>query len=436
MFRENRKTLLLAAPIMAGQVGQMLMGWADTMMLGRVGVTQLAACAFSNSLTSVPLVCGIGLLSSVTVRASQAFGAGRASDAGEALRAGYVVALLAGLLVGALAHASIPLLDIFGQPDAVTKSAGPYLLLTAWSILPLYLTISARHFSEALSRPWAPFWIMIGGVLLNVLLNWLLIFGKGGFPALGLAGAGLATLLARIASALGLMAWVHRRRIYAPFLAAKNAHPVAAAGDLLRIGTPVALQFLGEVGAFAFGAVMIGWIGAKPLASHQIAITCAATTFMLPLGLSIAVSVRIGQASGAGETGRLRRIAFGALALASAGMACFAAIFFVGGGLIASWFVDDPAVIEIARRLLIVAAMFQIFDGCQVVSAGGLRGLADVRVPMATTFAGYWLLALPVAYVLAFKVDLGAVGVWLGLALGLAMAAVFLVLRLWRKTAE
>ena len=429
---ENRRTLALASPIIAGFVGQMLMGWADTIMVGRVGVIPLAACAFANTLLAVPLVFGFAVLSSVSVRASLAFGAGRARISGEALRAGLVVGGVLGISVAVAIHAALPLLPWLGQGHEINEACKNFLLLCSWSALPVFLTTAAKNFCEALSRPWVPFWVMIAGVLLNVGLNWIFIYGNLGCPAMGLDGAGVATLLSRIAVAAAIIAYM----LLAPAL--KERLPVnwlatglvAEMRRLLAIGLPSGGMHLAEVSGFASGSLMMGWLGAGALAAHQIAITCAATTFMIPLGLSQAVSVRIGQARGAGEEGRYLPIVLGALGMAVLIMAIFAVTFMSAGATIAAWFVANAAVTALAAQLLLFAGCFQIFDGIQITSSGALRGFEDTRAPMLIGVLSYWLAALPISYLCAFKLGFGPPGIWFGFVIGLGIAATALVARL------
>ena len=429
---ENRRTLALASPIIAGYVGQMLMGWADTVMVGRVGVIPLAACAFANTVLAVPLVFGFAVLSSVSVRASLAFGGGCARMSGEALRAGLVVGSVLGISVAVAIHAALPILPWLGQGTEVTAACTNFLLLCSWSALPVFLTTAAKNFCEALSLPWVPFWIILAGVLLNVGLNWIFIYGNLGVPAMGLDGAGVATLLARVAVAVAIFAYM----LLAPAL--KENLPagwlatglVAEIRRLLAIGLPSGGMHLAEISGFAFGSLMMGWLGAEALAAHQIAITCAATTFMIPLGLSQAVSVRIGQARGAGEERRYLPITLGALGMAVLIMAIFAVTFIGAGATISAWFVVNVAVTALAAQLLLAAGVFQIFDGIQITSSGALRGFEDTRVPMFIGVLSYWLVALPISYLCAFKLGFGPRGIWFGFVTGLALAAVALVARL------
>jgi len=432
ILSENRRTIALALPIMAGHVGQMLMGWADTIMIGHTGMVPLAACAFANTVLMAPFVFGFGVLSAVSVKASIGHGSGDPHRAGRALRAGCWLAVAIGLAVIGLMIVLSGSLHVFGQPPEVTSAAKTYLLLCAWSVLPALVSTSAKNFSEALSRPWLPFWIHMGAVLLNVLLNWLLIYGNLGFPKMGLEGAGWATLIARTVGAAVMVAYPfcdRRLKAAARGRWIESTLPREVKG-LMILGLPVGTMHLAEISGFAMGSIMLGWLGVVPLAAHQIAITCAATTFMIPLGLSQAVSVRVGQARGAGELARCRPIIGGSLLLAIVVMGFFALIFIFAGKPIASIFTSEPELIQLSASLLFLAGFFQIFDGLQIVSSGALRGFEDVRVPMLIGFSAYWAVALPLCYFGGFVLQWGAIGVWLGFAAGLAFAAAALLTRL------
>jgi multidrug resistance protein, MATE family len=429
---ENRRTLSLAAPIIAGFVGQMLMGWADTIMVGRVGVVPLAACAFANTVLAVPLVFGFAMLSSVSVRASHAFGGGRPRMSGEALRSGLVIGGTLGLGVAVVTQATLPLLPWLGQGAEINAACTNFLVLCSWSAVPVFLTTAAKNFCEALSRPWVPFWIMIAGVLLNVGLNWIFIYGNLGAPAMGLDGAGVATLTARICVAGAIIAYVLLGSALKESLPVswKATGLLAEIRRLLAIGLPSGGMHLAEISGFAFGSLMMGWLGAGALAAHQIAITCAATTFMIPLGLSQAVSVRIGQARGAREERRYLPIIFGALGTAVLIMGAFAILFMSAGATIATLFIANATVTSLAAQLLLVAGLFQIFDGVQITSSGALRGFEDTRGPMLIGILSYWLVAIPISYLSAFKWGFGPTGIWFGFVMGLALAATALVARL------
>lgn len=435
VLQELRPTLRLAAPITAGQVGQMLMGVADTVMVGQLGTLPLAACSFANNIFIVVAITGFGVLTAISVRVSHAHGAGVAVGMARALHGGLGLALIGGVAGALLLHAAIPLFHHMGQAPGVVEESLNYLLIVGWSLVPAFLIGAIRNYLDAQSRPWPAFWIMFGGVLLNVVLNWVLIYGKLGAPALGLTGAGWATFLSRVATVVALIVfvWGGRSRPVESFRIDLSWWREQAA--LLRLGAPAGFQLLGEVGAFAFAAILIGQLGAVPLAAHQIAITCASTTFMFPLGVAMASTVRIAQAIGAGRRDLLRPIAAGSWALGVGLMAAFAVLFLVASHPIAAAFVRDEDTIRLASSLLIVAGFFQLVDGVQVVGSGLLRGLRDTTGPMLITIAAYWLVALPLGSWLAFSRGGGAVGMWQGLAFGLFVAAGLLVRRLLVRTA-
>jgi MATE family multidrug resistance protein len=434
--REIRPTLALALPIMAGMVSQMLMGLADTIMVGRVGVIPLAACTLVNAIAHLPLVFGIGLLSSIAVLTSQAFGARKRDEAGEVLRHGMLLSLGTGLLAALSLIALLPFLGRLGQPVEVVDAAGTYLVLLAISLLPALVAHGGKQFSEALKHPWAPTFILLSGVFLNVFLNWVLIYGNLGAPAMGLEGAGWATIGTRVLIVIAMLAYVFRGRDLRAF------HPVRWRArlemqwfkDLFHLGTPVAVQHLFEVGAFAFAALMMGWISAEAIAAHQIALACASTTFMFGLGIGVAACIRVGHAYGAAQYLRMRRIGFGGVGLAVMIMGMFGLVFILGGKWIAGWFIDSPAVVALGAQLLFVAAVFQVADGIQIASISALRGLSDVRVPAVIALLAYWAIALPLGSFLAFVMGMGAIGIWIGLAGGLGVAAVGLLLRFHLRT--
>ena len=436
---ELRPTFALALPITVGQVSQILMGLTDSAMVGHVGRVPLAAAAFAGSVFGMFFVVGAGLLVPVSVLVARAHGAGRPDDCGRWLRHGLAVALAVGLSE-ALAIAILSTqLHRFGQPAEVVAAVNPFFIIIGVSLIPAFLFQALRQFSEAQGRPWQPMTILFLAVGLNALGNWVFIFGHWGAPALGLTGSGCSTLLARFVSVIALWAWLRRQPALRPLLP-RPRDLLALSGARLRemfsIGLPVTGQLLFEVGAFSTAALMMGWLGTVPLAAHQIALSCAAFTFMFPLGLSTAVSIRLSEAVGRGRHEALRPIGFGALGLSTAMMGAFALVFLLAGGWIARGFTTDPDVATLAARLLLVAAVFQIFDGGQVVGLGALRGLTDVRIPMVITFIAYWLVALPGAYLLGFPARFGAPGIWAGLAAGLACAAVLLASRLARATGQ
>jgi MATE family multidrug resistance protein len=435
--RELRPTVALAVPMIVGQVSQMLMGVTDSAMIGHAGTVPLAASAFAGNIFNIFYVMGIGLMVPVAVFVARARGAGSPDEAGEYLRHGCLLAVGCGLVellgMGVLATQ----LHRFGQPPEVVAAVGPYFLLCAASIVPVLLQLTLRQFAEAMGHPWVPMLITLGAVALNALLNWILIYGHWGAPAWGLTGAGVATLVARICGLAALWLWIARHagfRVVRGETAARRPWSARRLREMLGVGVPAAGMLLFEATAFSVSGLMVGWLGAVPLAAHQIAITCASLTFMVPLGLSMAAGMRLSHAVGAGERHRFRPLGLSALGAGLACMGAFMTLFWLAGRPLAAAFSADPAVIGLATSLLAVAAVFQLADGVQVISAALLRSLLDVRVPVAITLVAYWGLALPLGYGLGIFGPWGAAGIWAGIAGGLAFAALFLPLRFLRLT--
>jgi MATE family multidrug resistance protein len=436
LLHESRLTLRLAVPLMIGQLSQMLMGVVDTLMVGHLGVSDLAALTFANSLFYVPFVFGIGLLTGISVFTSNSRGANDPVGARGSCRHGLYLALALGLVLFAIAWVISMRLEIFQQPAEVTQRAKSFFLILMASVIPALASISLKNHADALGRAWPPFWIFLGGVGLNAALNWVLIYGNLGCPALGLNGAAWGTLIARVAILLAMLLWLNRAnglRDWVPhhWLRAPDFKDLRR---LLSVGFPASLQMISEVSAFSLAGLIMGRFGPAAMASHQIAITLAATAFMVPLGLSMALTVRISEADGAGEIARLRPIVVSGWLLSGGYGLIAAGTLLLFGRFLASLFIHAPDVIELAGSMLMIVGVFQLCDCLQVASASMLRGLSDARIPAVMGFVSYWLVGLPVAAGLAFGLKLGALGVWWGLAAGLGVACLTLSPRLWKRT--
>ncbi len=431
--KEARTTFALALPISFGSASQMLMGVIDSVMIGGSGAVPLAASSVGNNIYNFFYIVGIGLLLPAAVMISHARGAAKESDCASWLRHGFFLALAAGSL-GCLAMFLLSAkLELLGQPPEVIAVVIPFFLLIAVSMIPSLLFLVLRQYSESLGMPWLPMSVMMGCVALNTGLNWVLIYGNLGCPALGLTGAGISTLSARIA-AVGLLLWFLERR-----LKGQEAWPwsgmslykifsfsgleLAKLRDLVRLGLPSAGQLLFELCAFTSASLMMGWLGTQSLAAHQIALSCVSFTFMFPLGLSTAASMRIGKALGENHGELVRNIGLGSFAMTWLIMGSFAVLFAVGGRQIALVYVNDAEVVALATRLLVVAAIFQLFDGTQIVGTGALRGMLDIKTPTAITGVAYCGIAVPLSYFLGVRCE-SALGIWVGLAGGLACAAI------------
>jgi MATE family multidrug resistance protein len=436
---EVGETLRLAGPVVASQLGQISMGFIDTVMVGRLGSEALAGVALGNTVFFTLLVVCMGVVIAVGPMVSQAYGAGEVEPIGRSVRQGlwmgFVLAVPAILVLWNVA----PLLRLMGQAEVAVQMAEAYLQAIAWGFLPALWFVALRSFVEGLSRPLPVTIIILIGVVVNVAGNYVLMFGKLGLPALGLAGTGWASTIVFWAMLVLLAAYVQGRaslRSYRVF--ARLGRPDGQYfRELLRIGWPIGVQHGLESGLFMTTAFLMGLLGTSALAAHQVALQCAAFTFMVPLGLGIAGSVRVGQAAGRQDPDGVRRSGFVAMVLAASFMLGAAVLFWAAPEAIVGLYLDldDPAnaqVVRLAASLLGIAAVFQVFDGVQVSAAGALRGLKDTRSPMLIGFLSYWVIGLTTAYVLGFEVGWGAMGLWWGLVLGLASAAVLLAGRFAR----
>ncbi len=431
--RETKSIIALAIPLVIGQLGQMLLSVFDTIMVADVGVLDLAALSFANSLFIIPFVFAIGILTCISIRTSTARGKKNKQEARSVCRNGFFLATIIGTLFFLIALAAFPFLHSMGQPDDVATRSEAYYLIIMASLIPIAMSLLLKNHADALNRPWPAFWIFMGGVALNILLNTALIFGQWGFPEMGLEGAGIATLVARLVIVIAMILW---------FRFDKSLHPWTPTHwfkkpdwceirALNKLGLPAGLQTLAEVSTFAAAGLIIGAFGAEALASHQIALQASGMAFMIPLGLSMALTVRIGEVHG--DHARQRSIVKTGWILTLLISCTTAAIFIFAGNYVASLFISVPEIITLAAALIFVSGMFQIVDGLQVASTGLLRGLHDTQVPAKMAIISYWTIGIPSGYCLAHFTGLQAVGMWWGLAIGLGIASILLSARLWRR---
>lgn len=436
VVREARLTAGLALPLAAGQLSQILIALADTLMVGRLGVLPLAAATFANNVLYLPFVVGLGFSMAISIRVSQARGANNQPAARAALRHGFYLALFVGALTMLSVWGVQPFLGLFRQEPEIIRAVPRYFLLIAMSLIPALAAMAIKNHADAMNNPWPPFWITLGGAGLNVVFNWVFIYGNLGAPRMGLDGAGVATLLARIAMLATMIVWCRRSPTVRDWIPSHWFRPPdwAAMWDQIRLGLPASLQLLAEVSAFVMVTLLIGTLGPNALASHQVAMTCAATVFMVPLGISQALTVRMGEAWGAARHAQLRFILLGGWALVLGFTACSAQSFLYFNRTIAGWFLTNPEAGALAANLLLVSAAFQVSDALQVSSAGALRGLGDVAVPSCIAFIAYWIISIPAGWYFTFPLGMGVIGMWWGITLGLTTSAIALGLRVWRKT--
>jgi len=426
--------LVLAAPMLVGQAGQVLLQITDTFMVGRLGPVPLAGAALAGNFIMFALYFAYGSLGAVAPRIGQAFGAGDASGVGAASRAGLVLAIRLGLFVALCLAGVVPLLGQIGQPPEVVAVTGTYLFLLAASMPGALATLVLGQTAEAVNRPWPVVVFMAAALLLNAALNYLLIFGHFGFPEMGLAGAGLATLIARTFQAIAMALWVWRDRSMRAFAVFHRKTDRTLFRSLFRDGLPVAGQDVLEGGSFAVGSLMMGWVGTTALAANQVTITIGSLAWMFPVSLSMAVGVRVAQATGAGDMAGARRAGLTGIVVGTGLMAVCAVIYVVFGHTFAGFFTSDKEVAALAGTLVTIAGVYQISDAIQSVSLGALRGLLDNRIPLMANAVCYWGLSLPTVYFLTFPMGMGAVGVWIGYLPRMALTGIFFLWRFLRRT--
>ena len=438
--REIRQSATLAGPVVVSMLAQNSMGFVDTVMVGRLGKEALAGVALGNMVYFFLLILCMGVILAVGPMVSQAFGAGKNEPIGRAVRQGFWMGgLLFVLFFGVIWNAGRIMIALGQDPQTVAMSQA-YLRAVAWGFLPFLWFIALRSFVESVSQPWPVTIVAFGGLGLNVVLDYVLMFGKLGFPALGLVGTGYATSIVMWSMCIALALHVRsskRYRVYGVFSRLGKPDPHYFK-ELLRIGWPIGASYGIESGLFTATAFLMGLVGQTQLASHQIAIQSAAFTFMVPLGIGIAASVRVGQAVGRRDVEGVRRAALAGVGLAVLFMSISASIFLIAPRAIVSLFLDvsnpiNADVYALATALLGIAAVFQVFDGIQVSTAGALRGLKDTRAPMLIGLVSYWGIGLGSSYLLAFRLELGAVGLWWGLVVGLGAASLLLLIRLRRR---
>ncbi len=430
---ELRPLVGLAVPLVAGLTTSTMMGLVDTYMLGPMGEAVLGAVSLTSSVLLIFYAALYGFMGPVGILVGQAFGAGKPDKIAEIVRHALMIAFLAGL--GSAALMLIALFFILphtGQPAEVMAVLSPYWLAMGFSLLPYCLSLVYKQFYDSIDRPWLGFLLTLVPVLTNVGLNWLLIGGNLGFPALGILGAGIGSLMA---STLGVIGMALHYRLSRTASAYRGGSPwtLRSFREQLREGLPMSFQYLLEGGAVAVAGVLIGWLGTTALAANQIVYSVTSVLYMLPLGMAGAVSIRVSQAAGGGENGRIRSISYTALGLVTTWAALFTVMLLFAGDRIADFFVDEADVIAVAAATFVAVGIMQVFDGLQSVSLGALRGVLDNRWPTRVSLIGYWLIALPVGYVLGFVLQWGPAGFWGGFGLGLAFAAVMLLRRLRGK---
>ena len=432
LYRSHIKsTAQLSYPIIISQLGLVLMGVADTIMVGRLGSAALAASGISNSVFFVISVIGTGGLAVVSPMVASAMSRKDAEETpGNILNAAWIAGRWMSLGVMALLILMIFLFDYLGQPDEVNILAKPYMWIITASVLPMFHFWTGKQFTDGLGNTRAAMLVTIAGLILNILLNLVLIFGFLWIPGLGLNGAGFATLISRILMAVFMHRYIYYHSHFAQWLVHTRTQS-AQVFRIIKMGLPSGLQYFFETAAFGSAAIIAGWLGTASLAAHQIAINLASVTYMVAAGVSAAGAIRVGNASGLKNRVDVLKAGTSSILMVLAFMSIAGMVFILFHTFLISLYISDPEVEGIAAGLLMIAAAFQLSDGVQVVGLGILRGLMDVYVPTFVALIAYWVIGLPLGYVLAMHGEMGVAGIWIGLLIGLTLSAAMMTRRFY-----
>ena len=438
--KEFKYNITLAYPVILGMLGHMFVSFADNVMVGQLGAAELAAVSLGNSFFFIAMSLGIGFATAITPLVAEADASNKKDDARNALRHGLILCSLLGTALLITMFFSIPIMSKMNQPKEVVMLAVPYLKIIAISIIPLVIFEAMKRFSDGLSNTKYPMFATIFANIINVIINYLLIFGTYGFPKLGIVGAGIGTLISRLMMVVILWLIFNNKAKFRPFILNLNFSKLknSVFKKIVDLGLPSALQMFFEVGIFTAAIWLSGILGKNYQAANQIAFNLSAMTFMVGVGLSVAAMVRVGNQKGLNDYLSLRRIAFSIFMLTIIIEIFFAFLFLIFKDWLPTLYLEtdnvnkiaeNTEVIMIASKLLVIAALFQIFDGLQVVILGALRGMQDVKIPTIITLVSYWLIGFPLCYYLGLYTPLKSLGIWIGLLASLASASVMLYMR-------
>ncbi|WP_300022123.1 MATE family efflux transporter [uncultured Maribacter sp.] len=438
--KEFRYNIKLSVPVILGMLGHTFVQLADNIMVGQLGTAELAAVSLGNSFVFIAMSLGIGFSTAITPLVAEADGAGLKENAKSALKHGLLLCTVLGLTLFGLILLAKPIMYAMKQPLEVVELALPYLDLVAFSLVPLIIFQAFKQFSEGLSQTKYPMYATIVANVINIVLNYLLIFGNFGFPEMGIVGAAIGTLVSRFFMVFYLWFILKTKEKFKYYVTGFNFTKIenAVIKKIVELGFPSSLQMFFEVGIFTSAVWLSGVLGKNAQAANQIALNLSSMTFMFGMGLGVTAMIRVGNQKGLANFKELRRIAQSIFFLTFLLEIIFAALFLMGRHWFPSLyldiedmanFTDNAEVLVIAAELLLVAAFFQISDGVQVVVLGALRGLQDVKIPTVITFISYWLIGFPVSYYLCLHTDLKSTGIWIGLLTGLTASAIMLYLR-------
>jgi len=421
-------------------VGHTMVGLIDDIMVGKIGTTALAAVSLGNSFLFIAMSLGIGFSTAITPLVAEADGEGNVARGKAAFKHGLFLCTVLGIMLFGLILLFKPLMYHMKQPEEVVILAIPYLEIVAFSLIPMIMFQAFKQFSDGLSQTKYAMWATLLANVINVVLNYLLIYGKFGFPKMGIVGAAIGTLISRVVMLLFIWLLLKSREKFKPYITKLNFLVIkkSVINKILSLGIPSALQMFFEVAIFTAGIWLSGVLGSNAQAANQIALKLSSLTFMVGMGLSVAATIRVGNQKGLQNFKELRRVAFSVFLLTFFVEVVFAGIFVAFHNIFPDLFVNynnisdlgnTMEVVKIASALLLIAAVFQISDGIQVVVLGALRGLQDVKIPTILIFVSYWVVGFPISYYLGLHTDYKSSGIWLGLLAGLTVSSILLFLR-------
>ncbi|MGB5982053.1 MAG: MATE family efflux transporter [Nonlabens sp.] len=427
--REFSTNFKLAFPIVLGQVAHLLVAFADNIMVGKLGATQLAAVSLGNTLIFLAMSVGIGFSFSITPLVAEADSSGDHSSIKKYLDNGFILCTSLGLILCLLLFASEPILYQLDQPEEVVRLAIPYMRWVSISLIPLLLFQAIKQFADGMSLTTYPMYIAVGANIINILINYLFIYGKFGLPKMEVEGAAVGTLASRIIMVIALYILLSRKKLLKKFFDRTIEFSKTSIFKLLNIGFPTALQMLFEVSLFTAAIFLSGKLGTEEQAANQIALNLSALTFMFGVGLGIAATIRVSNQLGKKNFQNLKRVARSIFLMTIIMEVVFALLFLIFNEQLPIIYIDDLSVIDLAASVLLIAALFQISDGFQVVILGALRGLQDVWVPSFICLFSYGICGLPVSYYLGIETGYGLVGIWIGLCVGLTASSLLMYAR-------
>ncbi len=416
---------------MIGHLGHIFVGFADNIMVGRLGAAQLAAVSLGNSFVFIAFALGVGFSLAITPLIAEADGENNLEKGRIYFQHSLLLCLVLGIVMFLMLMFSIPLLEYMNQPPEVVELAIPYLKIVAFSMIPLMIFQAFKQFTDGLSQTKYGMQATLIANVVNVVLNFLLIYGIWIFPRLEVRGAALGTLFSRFAMMIFIIMILNSKDKFKPYFVRLKRSEIhkKVFYKIINLGFPTAMQMLFEIGIFTASIWLAGSLGTIDQASNQIALNLSSMTFMIAVGLGVTATIRVGNQKGLKNYTDLRRISFSIFLQVFMIEFVFAILFFVFKNFLPTLYIDDDAVITTAASLLLIAGLFQLSDGIQVVVLGALRGLQDVKIPTYLTFVAYWVIGFPISFILGKVLGFGSQGIWIGLFAGLTASALFLFIR-------